>query len=81
MRAVVHERYGPPDVLRLEEVERPVPRDGELLVRVRAAAVGRTDCALRATDLGFLWQVPILALLTWRLGDKKVILPLGPAGA
>jgi NADPH:quinone reductase-like Zn-dependent oxidoreductase len=48
MRAVVHDRYGPPDVLRLEEVERPVPRDDEVLVRVYATTVTRTDCGLRA---------------------------------
>ncbi|MBI3970427.1 MAG: NAD(P)-dependent alcohol dehydrogenase [Chloroflexi bacterium] len=48
MRAVVHDSYGPPDVLRLEEVERPVPKDDEVLVKVRAAAVTRTDCGYRA---------------------------------
>ena len=45
MRAVVHDVYGPPDVLRLDEVERPVPGDGEVLVRVRAAAVNPPDVA------------------------------------
>ncbi|WP_412078867.1 NAD(P)-dependent alcohol dehydrogenase [Streptomyces xanthophaeus] len=39
MRAVVHDVYGPPDVMRVEEVERPVPGKGEVLVRVHAAAV------------------------------------------
>ena len=39
MRAVVHDRYGPPEVLRIEEVERPVPKDDEVLVRVRATTV------------------------------------------
>jgi NADPH:quinone reductase-like Zn-dependent oxidoreductase len=43
MRAVVHDRYGPPDVLRVEEVERPVPRDDEVLVRVHASTVTRGD--------------------------------------
>jgi NADPH:quinone reductase-like Zn-dependent oxidoreductase len=47
MRAVVHDRYGPPDVLRLEEVERPVPEDDEVLVRVHATTVTRTDCGFR----------------------------------
>jgi NADPH:quinone reductase-like Zn-dependent oxidoreductase len=47
MRAVVHERYGGPDVLRLAEVERPVPRDDEVLVRVHATTVNRTDCGFR----------------------------------
>ena len=48
MRAVVHDKYGPPDVLRVEEVERPVPKEDEVLVRVRAATVNRTDCHRRA---------------------------------
>ncbi|MEV7725304.1 NAD(P)-dependent alcohol dehydrogenase [Streptomyces sp. NPDC087917] len=39
MRAVVQDTYGPPDVLRLEEVERPLPGRGEVLLRVRAAGV------------------------------------------
>jgi NADPH:quinone reductase-like Zn-dependent oxidoreductase len=43
MRAVVHDAYGPPDILRLDEVERPVPGNGEVLVRVRAAAVNPPD--------------------------------------
>ena len=48
MRAVVHDRYGPPDVLRLEEVERPVPKDDEVLVKIHATTVNRTDCGFRA---------------------------------
>jgi NADPH:quinone reductase-like Zn-dependent oxidoreductase len=43
MRAVVHDRYGPPDVLRVDEVERPVPKDDEVLVRVHASTVTRGD--------------------------------------
>src|SRR3984893_10527273 len=50
MRAVVHDRYGPPDVLRVEDVARPVPRDDEVLIRIRATTVSRTDCALRAGE-------------------------------
>ena len=50
MRAVVYDRYGPPDVLRIEDVERPVPQDDEVLVRVRAAAVTRADCATREAN-------------------------------
>src|SRR6202035_208861 len=50
MRAVVHDRYGPPDVLRVEDVQRPVPNDDEVLIGVRATPVSRTDCALRAGE-------------------------------
>jgi NADPH:quinone reductase-like Zn-dependent oxidoreductase len=43
MRAVVHDRYGPPEVLRVAEVERPVPEEGEVLVEVYASTVTRGD--------------------------------------
>jgi NADPH:quinone reductase-like Zn-dependent oxidoreductase len=48
MRAVVHDRYGGPEVLRLEEVDRPVPADDEVLVRVEATTVNRSDCGWRS---------------------------------
>ena len=50
MRAIVYDRYGPPEILRLEELDRPVPSSGDVLVRVRAASVNRSDCAWRAGD-------------------------------
>jgi NADPH:quinone reductase-like Zn-dependent oxidoreductase len=50
MRAVVHDRYGPPEVLRVGEVPRPVPKDDEVLVRVHASSVTRSDCGFRAAD-------------------------------
>jgi NADPH:quinone reductase-like Zn-dependent oxidoreductase len=50
MRAVVYDRYGPPEVLRIEDVERPVPKKDELLIRVRAVAVTRADCATREAN-------------------------------
>ena len=50
MKAVIYERYGPPDVLRVEEVEPPVPRDDEVLVKVRASTVNRLDCHIREAN-------------------------------
>ena len=43
MRAVVYDRYGPPERLRLEEIERPAPRAGEVLVRVKAVSLNLSD--------------------------------------
>ncbi len=50
MRAVVYDRYGPPDVLRLDNVARPVPKVDEVLIKIRAAAVTRADCATREAN-------------------------------
>jgi NADPH:quinone reductase-like Zn-dependent oxidoreductase len=50
MRAVVFDRYGPPEVLRLAEVERPIPKDDEVLVKVHATTATRTDCGLRGAE-------------------------------
>jgi NADPH:quinone reductase-like Zn-dependent oxidoreductase len=56
MRAVVYDRYGPPEVLHLEEVERPVPDRDEVLVRVRATTVTQTDCHMRRAR-PYFWRL------------------------
>ena len=43
MKAVIHTVYGPPDVLRFQDIAKPVPADGEMLVRVRAVSLNRSD--------------------------------------
>jgi NADPH:quinone reductase-like Zn-dependent oxidoreductase len=74
MRAVVYDRYGPPEVLRLEEVERPEPFDRQVLVRVHATTVNRTDCGLRSADL------PITRFVTGLRRPKNRILGMEFAG-
>src|SRR5512136_199901 len=54
MKAVVYARYGPPEVLRLQEVEKPAPHDDEVLIRIRATTVNRTDCGFRKPEYGFI---------------------------
>ncbi|MHB1090805.1 MAG: NAD(P)-dependent alcohol dehydrogenase [Ilumatobacteraceae bacterium] len=50
MRAVVHDKYGGPEVLRVQEVERPIPKDDEVLVKIFATTVNRTDCGFRSAE-------------------------------
>jgi NADPH:quinone reductase-like Zn-dependent oxidoreductase len=54
MRAVVVDRYGPPEVQRIEEVERPVPKADEVLIKIHATTVTRTDCGIREAKPFFI---------------------------
>ncbi|MGE5229081.1 MAG: NAD(P)-dependent alcohol dehydrogenase [Deltaproteobacteria bacterium] len=56
MKAIVCTAYGGPDVLRLEEVEKPRPKQGEVLVRVHATTVSRADCEIRRFEFpAWIW--------------------------
>jgi NADPH:quinone reductase-like Zn-dependent oxidoreductase len=54
MKAAVQTRYGPPEVVRISEVEKPTIKDDEVLVKVQATTVNRTDCACRAARPFFM---------------------------
>src|SRR4030081_3510787 len=71
MRAVVYDRYGPPDVLRLEDVQRPVPRDGEVLVKIYTTTVNRLDCATREANRRSGLAISLLSRLVSGLGRPR----------
>src|SRR5690242_17968539 len=50
MKAAIYRRYGAPDVVQMEDVAQPVPKDNEILVRVRATTVCATDSLVRRAD-------------------------------
>ncbi len=50
MRAIVNTEYGSPEALHLQEVEKPVPKSNEVLIRIRATTINRTDCGFRKPE-------------------------------
>lgn len=50
MKAAIHTKYGPPEVVQIKEIDIPTPKENEVLVRVHASTVNRTDCGFRSAS-------------------------------
>ena len=74
MKAVVHEKYGSPEVLKVKNIDKPIPKKNEVLIKVRSTTVNRTDCAmLRAKPF-------IMRFMTGLIKPSKNILGTDFAG-
>src|SRR5256885_15837995 len=71
MRAVVTTRNGPPDFLRVEDVDRRVPKEEEVLVKVHATTVNRLDCATREANRRSGLAVSFMSRLVFGLRRPK----------
>lgn len=79
MKAIVCTKYGPPEVLQLKEVEKPIPKDNEVLVKIHAAAVTVSDCIVRSGKINILLWIPMRIFVGFRR-PRKPILGLELAG-
>lgn len=81
MKAVVYEKYGPPEVLQFKEVEKPTPKDNEVLVKVVATTVTIGDTIMRSFKLPVpRWQALVARLYLGIRGPKRKILGMELAG-
>jgi NADPH:quinone reductase-like Zn-dependent oxidoreductase len=74
MRAIIYTEYGPPEVLQLQEVAKPTPKDNEILIKVMAAEVTKGDCELRSFNFPVKWFWLPLRLAWGAFKPKKPIL-------
>ena len=85
MKAVVCTKYGPPEVLQVTEVEKPIPKDNEVLIKIHATTVHIGDTKIRSfkPGLGFVRDLlfkPIMRLIIGFRGPRKKILGMELSG-
>jgi len=73
MKAIVCTKYGPPEVLQLKEVEKPTPKDNEVLIKIHAAAVTVSDCIVRSGKVNILLWIPMRIFIGFRRPRKPVL--------
>ena len=73
MKAIVCTKYGPPEVLRLAEVEKPAPKDDEVLVKIHATAVTASDIFIRSSQVPLRMLVPMRLMLGVTRPRKSII--------
>ena len=73
MKAALYNTYGPPSVLKLTEVEKPLPKDNEILIKIHAATVTSGDVRLRGSDFPPLFWLPARLIFGLFKPKKKIL--------
>ncbi len=80
MKAIVWTKYGPPDVLQLKEVEKPTPKDNEVLIRIYATTISAGDCEMRSMKVAILYRLFMRLYIGLRKPKRITILGMELAG-
>jgi NADPH:quinone reductase-like Zn-dependent oxidoreductase len=80
VKAIVWTEYGPPDVLQLQEVAKPIPKEDEVLIRIYATTVTAGDCEQRGLKLPFWHALPMRAYVGLKRPERITILGMELAG-
>jgi len=73
MKAIICTKYGPPEVLQLREVEKPTPKDDEVLVKIYATAVTASDIFIRSSQIPIRFRIPMRLMLGLTKPRKSII--------
>ncbi|MEH7014099.1 NAD(P)-dependent alcohol dehydrogenase [Neobacillus niacini] len=73
MKAIVYTKYGPPDVLQLKEIEKPIPKDNEILVKVKATTVTVADIRSRSFTVPPAFWLPARITLGFKQPKKEIL--------
>jgi len=73
MKAIVCTKYGPPEVLQLKEVEKPIPKDNEVLIKIHAASTTVSDCIVRSGKVNILLWLPMRIFVGFKRPRKSIL--------
>lgn len=73
MKAIVCTKYGPPEVLQIKEVEKPIPKDNEVLIKIHASAVTVSDCIVRSGKVNLLLWIPMRIFVGFRRPRRSIL--------